>query len=85
MKITIEGKEIDTDLAVNKWPERTGSKLPTMKPVPLGEQRTLYRWVVGGRFYLVHTKEGQEPWGEFVSSSGATTWLIANGYEIPAR
>ena len=83
MKIEFEGKEVDTDLAINKWDERTGSKLPTMKPAPLGVQRTLYQWVVGGRCLLVHTSEGQAPRAELVSNDAATHFILANGYELP--
>jgi len=83
MEFNIEGTVVDTDKAVNKWDERTGSQLPTMKRGPLGEQRTLYQSAVGGRYYVVHTSEGQAPKAEFVSKDAAIRFIVANGYELP--
>jgi len=76
MELKIEGTVVDTDRAIKKWDERTGSQ---------GEQKTLYQ-SAEDRFYIVYTIRQQTslPSAEFVSDEAATRWLLDNGYELPA-
>ena len=74
MEFKIEDTIVDTDKAAQKWDERTGS------------HETLYR-SAENRYYLVHTSQsqGSRPSAEFVSSEAAISWLLHNGYELPAE
>jgi len=75
MEFKIEGTVVDTDKAVKKWDERTGSQ---------EEQKTLYQ-SAEERYYIVRTSKRQDslPSAEFVSDEAATHWLLNNGYELP--
>jgi hypothetical protein len=76
MEFKIEGTVVDTDKAVKKWDERTGSQ---------GEQKTLYQ-SAEDRYYIVRIskKQGSLPSAEFVSNDAATRWILDNAYELPA-
>jgi len=74
MEFKIEDTIVDTNKAAQKWDERTGS------------HETLYR-SAENRYYLVHTSQpqGSRPSAEFVSREAAISWLLRNGYELPAE
>jgi len=76
MEFKIEGTVVNTDKAVKKWDEITGSQ---------GDQKTLYQ-SPEDRYYFVRTtrQQGTLPSAEFVSDDAATRWLLDNRYELPA-